>query len=108
MRKLSLQAIILIGLCLSGQAETLRILVAGDGRAQYPWIELRPEDKDGDGLNKKINREICDAVIKEGATIMLWTGDIVNVNSEVAGASPQEKTNYLRSGLKRWRKIMKP
>jgi len=108
MRKLSLQAIVLIGLCLSAHAETLRILVAGDGRAQYPWIELRPEDKDGDGLNKKINPEICDAVIKEGATIMLWTGDIVNVNSEVAGASIQEKTNYLRSGLKRWRKIMKP
>ena len=105
MRKLRLHAIFLVALCLSVHAETLRIVVAGDGRAQYPWNGLRPEDEDG--LNQKINREICEAVIKEGATILLWTGDIVNVNSE-AGASPEEKTNYLRSGLKKWREIMKP
>jgi hypothetical protein len=106
MRKLALHAAFLIGLGLSGHAETLRIVVTGDGRAQYPWIGLRPGE-DEDGLNQKINREICEAVIKEGATIMLWTGDIVNVN-EKAGPGPEAKTNQLRYGLKKWREIMEP
>jgi len=104
-QKIRLFAFLLISLCVSAHAETLRIVVAGDGRADYPWIQKRPEDVGG--LNRRIVREICQAVIKEKAKVMLWTGDIVNVN-ETAGPRPEDKTNYLNSGLQTWRKIMDP
>jgi len=102
-RKLAIFAAILIGLCLSGHAERLRIVVAGDGRSEYPWGDERPED--ADGLNQTINREICNAVKQEKANIFLWTGDIVNVTDR-AGDKPEDKTYFLRNGLNKWHEIM--
>jgi hypothetical protein len=80
---------------------TIRIVVAGDGRAEYPSA---PKDKkryeDDEGINKKINTEIAQAVLSENAQMMLWTGDLVNVNDRDSGTFKKE--------LLAWRNIMQP
>lgn len=101
-----LVSIVLFALCIQGYAQQFRIVVAGDGRAQYPWRDKRPEEDVG-GLNVAINREICRAVLNERPQIMLWTGDIVNVN-ETAGKEDDQKTCALKCGLKMWREIINP
>ena len=93
----------LLGFCFIGRAETLRLVVAGDGRSDYPWFNKRYDDVSG--LNQTITKEIRDAVINEHANILLWTGDIVNVNEE-AGPKEEDKTQYLKNGLKAWRDIV--
>ena len=104
----NLLASLLLAFCWTGHAETLRFVVAGDGRAEYPWNGRRePPAEDIGGINQAINKEICKAVIDEQAKIMLWTGDIVNV-SEGAGSKPDDKTRFLKNGLNAWRKIMQP
>ena len=55
-------AAILVVSCLTGCASSLRIVVAGDGRADR---NFRPEDKNG--LNDTINREMARAVLREKA-----------------------------------------
>lgn len=75
-----------------------RIIVAGDGRAQYPWKGQRAED--ADGINKTISREIERAVINEKAQVLLWTGDLSNVNSRDDG--------IFKKQLLAWREIMDP
>lgn len=102
-------------LCLTVDGEPLRIVVAGDGRADFPdranpcdsssSSSVRPEDKDG--INEVINREICTAVQREHAQILLWTGDIVNVN-DTAGPRPDDKDKFLEKGLNTWCHIMRP
>jgi hypothetical protein len=55
----------------------------------------RPEDKGG--LNRIIATEIRDAVLAEKAQILLWTGDVANVNYK-AGPKPEDKTKFLENG----------
>ena len=78
--------------------EPLRIVVAGDGRADYPWNPTR--SCDNGGINETVTKAISKAVADEHAAILLWTGDIVNVNNTNA--------DTLKSGLERWRGIMQP
>ncbi len=102
---LMLCAIFIFGLCLPGHAEPLRIVVAGDGRADFPWNDPRPGDKEG--INEEVTKQIAVAMARENPQLVLWTGDIVNVN-ERDGPKPADKTNVLRKGLERWRQIMAP
>jgi hypothetical protein len=51
-------------------------------------------------MNKTVNEAICKAALDERANILLWTGDIVNVNDT--------NTDTLRKGLETWRDIMQP
>jgi hypothetical protein len=95
-----------------GHAEPLRIIVAGDGRADYPDPNdpkqlPSPRSEDKNGFNKIINSEIRDAVRNEKAEILVWTGDIVNVNYS-AGPEFDDKTRFFRNGLSAWRKLMQP
>jgi Predicted phosphohydrolases len=104
-RHLNLIAAFLLTLPLFGQAEPLRILVAGDGRADYPDPNdpnhlPSPRFEDKNGFNEVINTEIRDAVRKEKANIFLWTGDISNVLTDDA--------ETLQRQLKAWRDIMEP
>lgn len=80
----------LIGLCSTGYSETLRIVISGDDRA----------DIRHDGFNKVIVHEIRDAVLKEKADILLWTGDLVN--------APRGDPAKFERGLTAWRDAMKP
>ena len=61
-----------------------RIIVAGDGRAEYPSVSpspfKSPRAEDKDGINQVITQEIVQAVLDEKATILLWTGDLTNVS----------------------------
>lgn len=86
------------GLSSAAHGEPFRIVVAGDGRAQYPWKDHRSCD-DG-GMNRTVNEAIRDAVLRDEAKILLWTGDIVNVNDS--------NTDTLQKGLESWRDIMEP
>src|SRR5262245_64804386 len=52
-------------------SEAVRIVIAGDGRADYPWNPPRIED--AEGINKVITGEIAGAVLKEHAQVLLWT-----------------------------------
>lgn len=79
-------------------SKPLRIVVAGDGRAEYPWNPPRVED--ADGINKVITSEIADAVLKENAEILLWTGDFTNV--------PDNNPDTFRKQLRAWRNIVQP
>jgi len=100
-------AILSIGLCLLGQtaiqAKTIRIVVTGDCRSDYPWNDKREGDKDG--INQKTMEEIARGMAAENPQIVLWTGDIVNVNGR-AGPNPENKTIALENGLKTWREII--
>jgi hypothetical protein len=78
--------------------EALRIVVAGDGRADYPWNSPRVEDEEG--INKTITSEIAEAVLKESAQILLWTGDFTNV--------PDNNPDTFRKQLRAWREIIQP
>jgi hypothetical protein len=102
---LHLIAAVLLTSPLLGQTKPLRILIAGDGRADYPDpLDPKhlpsPRSEDKNGFNKIINTEIRDAVRKEKANIFLWTGDISNVLTDDA------KT--LERQIKAWRHIMEP
>ena len=88
-RGLAILAVLLIGFCSTGYSETLRIVVAGDDRA----------DNDHNGFNKVITQEISDAVLKEKAEMLLWTGDLVN-------ALKGDSTTF-ESELTAWRDAMK-
>lgn len=83
--------------------EPLRIVVAGDGRADYPPASspgksLRAEDEDG--INKVITREMVQAVLDEKAKALLWTGDLTNVTEGDAATFERQ--------LLAWRDIVKP
>jgi hypothetical protein len=81
-------------------SETIRIVVTGDGRAEYPWKTDKRRYEDVEGINKKITAEIVRAVLDERAQMMLWTGDLANVN--------EKKPETLRSELIAWRSMMQP
>lgn len=51
-------------------------------------------------MNENVIKAISEAVSDENAAILLWTGDIVNVNDTNA--------DTLKNGLKKWRRIMEP
>jgi hypothetical protein len=101
---MSMKYFLIFVVCLSGGlfssafGEPFRIVVAGDGRAQYPWLGHR--SCDDDGMNRTVNEAIRDAVLKEQAKMLLWTGDIVNINDS--------NTDTLQKGLESWRDIMEP
>ena len=95
------------GMCFACHAQPLVIVVAGDGRAEYSWkLPHRSCDEWGNnnawGINKWVTTAIANAVVKEDPTpsILLWTGDIVNVNDA--------NKDTLEQGLTEWRNIMKP
>jgi hypothetical protein len=81
------------GLAHTTHSKALRIVVAGDGRAEYSG---RPED--ADGINKVVTQEMVQAVLAEKAEILLWTGDLTNV----------QKPEAFESQLRSWVKIMQP
>jgi Calcineurin-like phosphoesterase len=95
-RLLIFVAVLSASLCLRVDGEPLRIVVAGDGRAEYRWNPRRPCDTQG--INETVTRAISNAVLNENAAILLWTGDIVNVNDTNA--------DTLKKGLEKWRGIM--
>ena len=85
----------LVGLSGVGHTETLRVVFAGDGRADY-----LPRREDQNGLNSVINKEIANAVLKEKAQALFWTGDLVNLTDKNPATFEQE--------LLAWRDIMQP
>jgi hypothetical protein len=91
-------AVFSAGLCLTVDGEPLRIVVAGDGRADYPWNPPRPSDNEG--MNEVVTKAVAKAASDENAAILLWTGDVVNVNDTNA--------DTLKNGLEKWRGIMEP
>lgn len=85
----------LAAIALTGCASTLRIVVAGDGRANSP---PRPEDKNG--LNDVMNHEMARAVLREKAQALLWTGDLVYLTNQDCAMFAQQ--------LLGWRAIYQP
>lgn len=85
-------------------AEPLRIVIAGDGRADYPspspYPFKSPRAEDEDGINKVITREMVQAVLNEKAKTLLWTGDLTNVSEGDAATFERQ--------LLAWREIVKP
>jgi len=81
---------------LAAQAEKWRFVVAGDGRSNGA-NSTRPEDKNG--VNTVITAEIRDAVLREKAKALLWTGDLVY------GA---KEASVFRQQLTTWMEIMNP
>jgi hypothetical protein len=79
-------------------SETLRIVVAGDDRADYPSPDRTPRSEDKDGINQLVSKEIAQAVLVENAKILLWTGDLVNVT----------ESGTFEKNLLAWRAIMQP
>ncbi|HWD19603.1 MAG TPA: metallophosphoesterase [Verrucomicrobiae bacterium] len=84
-----------LALWLTGCATPLRIIVAGDGRA-----ESKPRPEDTNGLNMVINPEICRAVLREKAQALLWTGDLMNLTNRDAA--------LFESELRTWRSVYQP
>jgi len=82
-------------LWLTGCASTVRIVVAGDGRATP-----QPRPVDVNGINDVINRELVRAVLREKAAALLWTGDLVEVTNRNAATFERE--------LLAWRAIYQP
>jgi len=81
--------------------ESLSLVVAGDGSAEYPWAPAEKKRyEDSEGINKKITAEIAQAVLREKAQMLLWTGDLVNVN--------EENPETFKRELLAWRNIMQP
>jgi hypothetical protein len=84
--------------------EPFRIIVAGDGRADYPppspYPFKSPRTEDEDGINKVITQEIVQAVLDEKAKMLLWTGDLTNV-------SEGDPATFERQ-LVAWRNLVKP
>src|SRR6516162_2696407 len=85
-------------LCFSVLGQPLRIVVAGDSRGDYPWNP--PRCCDNEGVNEIVTKAISNAVLNENAAILLWTGDIVNVNDT--------NEDTLKRGLEKWRGIIEP
>jgi len=85
-------------------SEPLRIVVAGDGRAEYPRASplpyKSPRAEDEDGINKVITREIVQAVLNEKAKMLLWTGDLTNLTEGDSATFERQ--------LLAWRDIVKP
>jgi hypothetical protein len=77
----------------------LIIAVAGDGRAEYQWNPHRACDEKG--INKWVTTAIAKAIANDNASILLWTGDIVNVNGPTDGS-------LLGDGIDDWRDSMRP
>jgi len=90
LRALAFLAVVLMGFSATGRSENLRIVVAGDDRS----------DNHHNGFNKVIAQEIRDAVLKEKAQMLLWTGDLVN-------ALKGDSTTFERE-LIAWRDAMQP
>jgi hypothetical protein len=80
----------------TAHAQTLRFVVAGDGRSD-PKAH-RPEDVNG--VNTLITGEMAQAVIDEKAKFLLWTGDLVY--------GYQKNADDFEKQLLTWRDIMKP
>lgn len=74
------------------------LVVAGDGRSDPSAKPPRPEDKNG--INTLITKELADAVLKENARALLWTGDLVYGDRKDRAAHKVQ--------LEEWLKIMKP
>lgn len=88
-------AVSFLCLALGAFSDQWSFVVAGDGRSDPG--RNRPEDRDG--INTKITREIAEAVIRENAHFLLWTGDTV-----LGSKDPK----VYESQLMAWRGIMEP
>ena len=77
-------------------AQKWSFVVAGDGRSDGKVV--RPEDKNG--VNVTITGEIAQAVIKEKAKFLAWTGDLA--------MGYQKDPAAFESQLMTWRETMKP
>lgn len=93
MRRLVLLSLILAVSAV--HAEKWSFVVAGDGRSDPR--NVRPEDRDG--VNTLITGEIRDAVLREKAKFLMWTGDLCLGSKEEAIFEKQLLT---------WREIMMP
>jgi Calcineurin-like phosphoesterase len=80
------------------RGESYKIVISGDGRAEYPWNDKRCVDYDG--INTVVATAICKAVLAEHANTLLWTGDIANINDR--------NGETLERRLQTWRNIMQP
>jgi hypothetical protein len=89
---LSIALLVLTGSCM---AQKWCFVVAGDGRSATP---ARPVDRGG--LNAVITTEIAQAVIRENAEFLAWTGDLVYGYSPIPG--------FYERQLLTWRGIMQP
>jgi len=69
-------------------------VVAGDGRADYPWNPPRPCDNEG--MNESVTKAISKAVLDENAAILLWTGDMVNLNDTKRGYVEKRSRKVVR------------
>jgi len=77
-------------------ADKWTFVVAGDGRSD----SRSSRDSDHNGINVTITKEIADAVLREHAKFLAWTGDLVLGYSQ--------DPNAFESQLLDWRGIMKP
>ena len=95
MRSITLLLALLISPIASAQKWTF--VVAGDGRATG-MASTRKEDRGG--VNYVITKEIADAVIKEKAKFLAWTGDLVYGYAKDPAIFERQ--------LVLWRSIMQP
>jgi hypothetical protein len=96
----SLRLLFFVGLLLLSSltfAAKWAFVVAGDGRADPNAKPPRVEDVDG--VNTLITGEIAQAVLKEHAKFLLWTGDLVLGSRDAATFEKQ---------LRHWRDVMEP
>jgi len=85
-------------LSFSVHCAALTIVVAGDGRAEYHWGLKRACDKDG--INEGVTRAIAKAASDENASILLWTGDMTNIDVPDEGVFEKR--------LRAWREMVAP
>lgn len=97
-RRFPFVVVVLIALLASANADKFCFIVAGDGRSDPSAKPPRPEDVNG--VNTLITSEIRDAVLKEKAKFLMWTGDL-------ALGSKDDGPLFERQ-LMTWRGIMEP
>ena len=107
---MTLSALFLIAIFQSASAGPFKIFVTGDGRADYPDptdpAHLSPRPEDQKGINQCTMKDIADEIVKVHPDIVLWTGDIVNVNYKIG--SDSEKSKFFKDGIDAWFEAMAP
>jgi len=93
-----LAASLALVLASAASADHFKFVVAGDGRSDPGANPPRTEDVDG--VNTLITKEMAQAVVKEKARFLLWTGDLV-YGDKNSGSNHEKQ-------LRRWLECMKP
>ena len=108
---MTLSALFLIAIFQSASADQFKIFVTGDGRAEYPDptdpAHLSPRPEDQKGINQCTIKDIADEIVKVRPDVVLWTGDIVNVNYR-AGSEASAKSKFFKDGIDAWFEAMAP